>query len=751
VGQAFARVDPPALSCSTEAGARTKDVRLHLGGMILLLLYILALPSQVFAAPALPGQPCQTEPDTNWSPQEQRLWTERICIGQIADLRNEEEPQRQLSSRFLEMLLLHEQWRGSIPHQGIVIIGAHFEDEIDLTNAAMGVAVWLTEAVFEGPVNLFDARLEKSLVFMNSIFKKGLDLSSISTQSAIALSGSKVTGQLNLNGADIASSLFLGGAEFEEVNLVSAKVGGQLDLDGSKVTGRLILNGADIATDLFMREGAQFADVDLGSARVGGQLELTGVKVTGRLNLNGANIASSLHMGDGAEFAEADLRSAKIGIQANLNGAKVTGELNMNEANIASSLLMDEGAEFAKVDLVGAKIGGQLDLSRSKMTGRLNLNETDIASSLHMGDGAEFAEVNLVSAKIGGQLDLTRAKVTGRLNMNGANIASSLLMGDGAEFAKVDLRGAKVGGQLDLSKARVTGELNMGWAGISYSLLMGDGAEFDGQCFLGFMSVGGNLSIVGSKLDGLDLTGSTIKGELRLFEEKAGQIIWSNDARLVLLNTTVGVIQDSFEAWPKSPAALDLRGFHYQALAGRDWTPAVAQSVSKPEKIMASSPLRDLLDWLQHSEPFSPQPYEQLAHVLKETGDEGLARAILFAARERQRNLAWEERQIWNWLLMTAEAMFIGYGYRTYYCLGWICLFLLLGMFVVRRTGEAQRHALGSGLAFSFDRLLPLAKLREKHYQIDLQSPARQYFYLHQLMGYVLGLFLAGWLGGFLG
>src|SRR3954468_10480740 len=41
------------------------------------------------------------------------------------------------------------------------------------------------------------------------------------------------------------------------------------------------------------------------------------------------------------------------------------------------------------------------------------------------------------------------------------------------------------------------------------------------------MSVGGNLSIVGSKLDGLDLTGSTIKGELRLFEEKAGQIIGS--------------------------------------------------------------------------------------------------------------------------------------------------------------------------------------------------------------------------------
>ena len=52
------------------------------------------------------------------------------------------------------------------------------------------------------------------------------------------------------------------------------------------------------------------------------------------------------------------------------------------------------------------------------------------------------------------------------------------------------------------------------------------------------------------------------------------------------------------------------------------------------------------------------------------------------------------------------------------------------------------------GLVYSFDLLLPLIKLREQHYKIELAGWARYYFYLHKLMGYILASFLIASLSG---
>ena len=54
-----------------------------------------------------------------------------------------------------------------------------------------------------------------------------------------------------------------------------------------------------------------------------------------------------------------------------------------------------------------------------------------------------------------------------------------------------------------------------------------------------------------------------------------------------------------------------------------------------------------------------------------------------------------------------------------------------------------------SPLAYSFDMLLPLVKLRERHYEIKIIPWfPRNYFYVHKIFGYVLGLFLLAGLSG---
>ena len=45
-------------------------------------------------------------------------------------------------------------------------------------------------------------------------------------------------------------------------------------------------------------------------------------------------------------------------------------------------------------------------------------------------------------------------------------------------------------------------------------------------------------------------------------------------------------------------------------------------------------------------------------------------------------------------------------------------------------------------ISYSFDMLLPIIRLRESHYQVDLKTWARYYFYFHKIMGYVLASFL---------
>ncbi len=52
------------------------------------------------------------------------------------------------------------------------------------------------------------------------------------------------------------------------------------------------------------------------------------------------------------------------------------------------------------------------------------------------------------------------------------------------------------------------------------------------------------------------------------------------------------------------------------------------------------------------------------------------------------------------------------------------------------------------GISYSLDMLLPIIKLRESHYKIDLAGYARYYFYFQITMGYVLASFLVAGLAG---
>jgi uncharacterized protein YjbI with pentapeptide repeats len=434
------------------------------------------------------------------------------------------------------------------------------------------------------------------------------------------------------------------------------------------VTGKLNVNGLQVSGDLFMRDKAEFADVDLTGAHVGGDLDLSGSKVSGKLNMNGLQVDGNLFMRDQAAFTDADLTGAHVVSSLDLSGSKVTGKLNVNGLQVTGDLLMRDKAEFADVDLTGAHVGGELSLIGSTVTGKLDMNSLQVDGGLFMRDQARFADVELVHAHVS-DLDLNRSKVTGEVNCYGLEVERQVFMG--AEFDdRINCAIAEIKGVLDLTDGQFKQDVDLSWA----------------------------------EIDGLSLESAQ----------------WADGVTLVLRDAKVlGTIPDLADAWaPK----LDLEGFTYRSVGAAD----------------------QFEDWFGRLGHYAMQPYDQLASVVQSQGNGTLATAIRYSGRERERS----EATNGAWLWLTTLKWLIGYGYYPYLAVFWAIALVLMGALVLRVSGEGPRNGMPYGLSYSFDILLPIIRLRERHYQIDLKSWPRYYFYGHKIMGYVLASFLIAGLAG---
>jgi uncharacterized protein YjbI with pentapeptide repeats len=549
--------------------------------------------------------------------------------------------------------------------------------------------VQISGALFKKPVELSNATLNHQLCLEDSHFNADADLSYLKATNVISLTGSKFTGKLYMQSMEVKSHLLMkGGNEFVEVDLGNAKIGGVIDMSGSKFTGKLIMNAMEVESHLLMSDGAEFGEVDLGNTKIGGGADMSGSKFTGKLNMNAMEVKSHLFLKEGNEFVEVDLGNAKIGGGIDMSGSKFTGELHMQSMEVERHLLLGDGAEFGEVDLGDTKIGGVIDMSGSKFTGKLNMNAMEVKSHLFLKEGTEFGEVDLGNAKIGGGIDMSGSKFTGKLNMSRLKVESSLYMRSNAEFTEVDLGSSKIGGMVDISDSTF-------------------------QC--------------------LDMTGTQIKEELCLGYEGLHPKGLENGSELILRNTEVGVLLDAPNAWPDK---LEIVGFTYSRLGGL---------ASGKSHSMIKKDIIGRKEWLNKQKSYSPQPYVQLGKILREAGYKNMANDILFESKKRERR----ETSSWlNWLNLTLQYFFVGFGYRISFTFFWAIALTLIGAFVLKSTGQGLSNNMPYGFSYSLDMLLPVIKLNESHYDIILKGIAKYYFYIHIILGYVLASFLIAGLSG---
>lgn len=182
--------------------------------------------------------------------------------------------------------------------------------------------------------------------------------------------------------------------------------------------------------------------------------------------------------------------------------------------------------------------------------------------------------------------------------------------------------------------------------------------------------LGGDLDCVGAafsnaggralSLDGLDVTGT-------FFLQNGPNVV----GMMVLTAATIRTLNDDPECWQKAHGDLLLDRFRYGAI-----TSACVDAKTRKKWLALQNPTN-------FGHDFWPQPYEQLAKVLREMGHRGDAREILIEKEKRQRDARRKRRhkitRPFYWLWDKGHAITSRYGHQPLIAFIWLLGFWTIG------------------------------------------------------------------------
>jgi hypothetical protein len=673
----------------------------------------------------------------HWTDAERWVWAETLAdriadfdvrLGVVLDAAGDAaqwqaaNAERGLSERFLLDLLTNGVLVEAIPRHGLRVAGAWIPPDLLLDDVEFDGSLSFDRCRFGGRVSFANATIGRHLLLRRSFVTEDLTLSHLSV------------GRLSLWRSTVPKA----------VDLSFAKVAGILGAE-SVTFGSFNMDGIDVAGDLLLSQGSFAKDVLLNGGHVAGQVQVYGATFGAGFEMDGLSIGQDLQMKEKSTFAgDVQLRGAKVGGQVWTEAATFKAKLDMEGIDVGQDVLLDGKSTFGELNLRGARIGGELNAGTSTCERNLTLVGIVVHQDLFLQDTICKGALSMRGARVDGKLALDRSTFAEDVDMRNLRVEQDLTLGNGTTFeGKVFLRSVKVGGAFIGDGATFKSRVDMDGLEVSRTLFLRT-MKFSGTTNILFAKAA-NIDLKGSEINGeLDLTGTYASGELRVGEWDERWTSWGPGARLLLHNTHVGAIQDSWnelhDVWPASEN-LELDGFHYDSLGGLDGHAA---------NDMAKRPAAWFVAWLARDSTYSPAPYHQLARVLRDSGFAAKANTILFAARERER----EQARGWARFGRSLLKVTIGYGLGGGYfrALLWVLLFTAIGAVVLLTSGTeaANRGPLWCTWA-SFDAMIPLVQLNEAHDKLigeALSGWRLYYFYLHRIVAYVLGSFVVAGLSG---
>lgn len=269
------------------------------------------------------------------------------------------------------------------------------------------------------------------------------------------------------------------------------------------------------------------------------------------------------------------------------------------------------------VQLIGAYVPDRLDLDYANAKGTTNLSHCHFEQTVL----ARYCRFNTLS--------LEGSTLQQGLSAQGTVISGSIFLHNGfSAKGCVDVNSAIIGGQLVCTGAQIEvtegHALNAQNAQIKSDVFLSNGFSSRGNVDLCSAIIGGQLACTGAEFH-------VGKGKaLNLQETQAAQFFWRGvtkfSGRLDLSGAHFGTLVDAPESWDMVKDLI-LIGLSYDHISNLGNT-------------------ENRLKWLGNGDTgdgeFSPQPYTQLAKVLRDMGHDRDARLVLY---EKEKRLAQAEKQ----------------------------------------------------------------------------------------------------------
>jgi len=557
---------------------------------------------------------------------------------------------------------------------------------------------------------------------------------------AVSFAGAKVGEQFNCSGGIFAGEgawcLFAQGIEVAQdvvlndgfqakgaVDFSSAKVGGQFNCSGGKFEGK---GDALFAQEIAVTKGVLLNDgftahggVSFAGAKMGGQFNCSGGIFAGEgdgcLFAQGIEVAQDVLLCNGFQAKGAvDFAGAKVGGQFNCSGGKFEGKgdkcLFAQGVEVRESVFLTEDfCAKGTVDFNAAKVGEQFACMEATFARKgkkcLFVQGIEVRGSVFLSRGF-FATgtVDFNMAKVAGHFICHKSTFARKgkkcLYARNIRVAHDLrLTGDLTAQGTVDFANAKVGGHFICHKSTFARKgkkcLYARNIEVAQDVLLRKGFTAKGTVDLRGCRIKGSMSVEEVELDEFDLSHGTVEGAFSFDPKQVRGDIDLRDAHIGTWDDKWAVRKDTpLTAWQRLKrkiGRLRLDNPRKKTQAEGDGVAAIEKQRKYRLSGLTFKSIGDHLTKVAHDDSFAiaswfahanngayrPQPFEQMAAVLKSHGHEGAYREIAITKRVLHRsagNMNWGQK----WLEFILLDLPVGYGYKPWRAVVWALLIWLL-------------------------------------------------------------------------
>ncbi|TVT08117.1 oxidoreductase [Amycolatopsis bartoniae] len=524
-------------------------------------------------------------------------------------------------------------------------------------------AINLTDAVIEGSLVLTRTRIAshgRALQADRLKISGALLAYRLKADGEVRVPGMWTGGNVNFSGATLsnpgglaldANGVHVGGSLLCEVdNFGSADrrqpftARGVLQLPSARVDGDIVFRGADLASP---QRGSIAVDawnssdpyVDPWPALVADRMRVEGnVELSDEFSAVGTLRMINTRIGGTLRLAGARLKVPRGGVEPfydralHLDGSEIDGDLEATALRVPSGQLR----------MADVRIGGNVLASRAHLqhAGRdvFSARRMKIAGNLHLTDATIEGTVRLQGTEVGGSIELYGSHVTEPTIRTQTSYS-------------VDLRTVRVGRNISLTESR---ERHFRASG---------GVNMDGA------SAARRVDLTAAELDALP--GHEIA--LDASDLTADELLLTPGARpggrILLRHAHCRTLGDNDAFW-SARGGIELEDFRYDVLN---------HPIEMKDDRAVDRRIRQLREAM---DGYRPGPYDQLATMLRSSGNEEHADTVLFRKQQyRYEALAQGYRvlgpgvRLWSWL----QRWMVGYGYRPVRALGWLVGLLVAG------------------------------------------------------------------------